>query len=69
MIFKCLAMPFGTCQSVPGFLRLSRALWHIACLCLYVVNTNFFDDYIVVSEESLSSNTSQAFENLLDLLG
>ena len=38
-------------------------------MSLYVVNTNFFDDYIVVSEESLCSNTSQAFENLLDLLG
>ena len=31
--------------------------------------TNFFDGYILISEESLRKSTSQAFENLLDLLG
>ena len=33
------------------------------------MQTNFFDDYILISEESLKKSTSQAFENLLDLLG
>ena len=46
-----------------------RALWRIACECLHSVNTNFFDDYIVTSEEeSLRVSTSQAFESLLGLL-
>ena len=69
MAFRSLAMPFGACQSVPGFLRLSRALWHIACVCLHIVNSNFFDDYIVVSEDSLSQSTALAFESLLGMLG
>ena len=69
MVFQSFAMPFGACQSVPGFLRLSRAVWHIACVCLYIMNSNFFDDYIVVSEDSLCRSTTLAFECLLDMLG
>ena len=33
------------------------------------MNTNFFDDYILISEEALCNSTSQAFESFLDLSG
>ena len=69
MVFRSIAMPFGACQSVPGVLRLSRALWFVACVALQVINTNFFDDYVLISEEATSKSASQAFENLLRLLG
>ena len=66
---QMLGHAFRSLPASTGFLRLSRAVWCIACVCLLLMQTNFFDDYILMSEESLKKSTSQAFENLLDLLG
>ena len=69
MAFRCTAMPFGGSASVPGFLRLARAIWYIATVALKIITTNFFDDYVIVSESSVAHNTNQSFESLLSLLG
>ena len=43
-IFQMLAVPFGGSRSVYSFLRIVRVIWWIACKCLAVMWTNFYDD-------------------------
>lgn len=40
---------FGATHSVYSFLRLSRSLYIFAARALYLLTTNFYDDYILAS--------------------
>lgn len=68
-IFRTVALPFGSIQSVYAFLRLSASIWHIAVVHLDVAWTSFFDDYLVYSDERLAKHTEKTVEMLFDLLG
>eukprot|EP00435_Cladocopium_sp_Y103_P067586 s1136_g30.t1 len=46
-IYQLLTLPFGATHSVYGFLRLSRMLYTIATRGLYLLTTNFCDDFIL----------------------
>ena len=68
-IFQGVALPFGAVQAVFAFLRIARALWHIATTRLAVCWTSFFDDYLAYSAESLVPSTSASIELFFKLLG
>ena len=63
------ALPFGAVGSVAGFLRVSLAVWYIGLIALQICWTVFYDDYSVLSRESLLENTSWTVESLFSLLG
>ena len=68
-IFQMLAVPFGGSRSVYSFLRIVRVIWWIACKCLAVMWTNFYDDFVTFSWEDDAERTSATVELLFDLLG
>ena len=68
-IFQMLAVPFGGSRSVYSFLRIVRVLWWIACKCLAIMWTNFYDDFVTFSLEEDVTGTGAAVELLFDLLG
>ena len=68
-VFRTVALPFGSIQSVYAFLRLSSAIWHIGVCHLDVAWTSFFDDFLVYSDAPLASHTEKTVEMLFDLLG
>ena len=69
LIFKGLAMPFGSTHSVHFFLRIARALWAIGSSCLSLLWTNFYDDYVLFSPVELVDNSDSTASLLFDLLG
>lgn len=68
-IFQAVALPVGAIQSVYAFLRVARAIWFIATKCLAVCWTNFFDDFIAYSTETMASSTQATIDLLFRLLG
>ena len=68
-IYRTVALPFGSIQSVYAFLRLSSAIWHIGVCHLDLAWTSFFDDFLVYSDRELAPHTEKTVEMLFDLLG
>ena len=63
------ALPFGATASVFGFLRVSRALWHLATVMLSIPGCCYFDDFPHYEVASLRHSSQQAYETLLKILG
>ena len=68
-IFRTVALPFGSIQSVYAFLRLSSAIWHIGVYHLDIAWSSFFDDFLVYSDKQLAAHTEKTVELLFDMLG
>eukprot|EP00435_Cladocopium_sp_Y103_P061042 s605_g22.t1 len=68
-IFQMLAVPFGGSRSVYSFLRIVRVIWWMACKCLSVMWTNFYDDFVTFSWSDDAPRTSTSIELFFDLLG
>eukprot|EP00435_Cladocopium_sp_Y103_P054817 s1566_g18.t1 len=68
-VFQMLAVPFGGSRSVYSFLRIVRVIWWIACKCLSIMWSNFYDDFVTFSWTEDAQRTSDAVELLFDLLG
>eukprot|EP00435_Cladocopium_sp_Y103_P018570 s3790_g4.t1 len=68
-IFQMLAVPFGGSRSVYSFLRIVRVIWWMACRCLSVMWTNFYDDFVTFSWCNDASRTAASIELFFDLLG
>ena len=69
VVFQMLAVPFGGSRSVYSFLRIVRVLWWLACKCLFVMWTNFYDDFVTFSLEEDVNVVGSTVELLFDLLG
>ena len=67
--FQTLVLPFGAVRSVHSFLRLARAVWYVGCVGLNLLWTSFYDDFIVMSSNSLTKNAELAVSGLFKLLG
>ena len=48
-VYQLTTLPFGATHSVYSFLRLARMLYTICTRALYLLTTNFYDDYILAS--------------------
>ena len=68
-LFGFSSLPFGGIGSVSAFLRISLCLWQLGVVGLRVMWSAFFDDYSVVSKESLKKNAAFGIESLFQLLG
>ena len=68
-IYRMKTLPFGATHSVYNFLRLARALHSIAARGLYLLNTNFYDDFILVSKERNTKSAEHGMEMVFLLTG
>lgn len=68
-IYRLKTMPFGATHSVFCFLRLSRMLFAIATKGLYLLSTNFYDDFILAAQVDLQQSARCSMELLFRLTG
>ena len=68
-LFRAMSLMFGQTAAIYGFLRLSRALAHIAALSLSLVVGEFFDDFTQVSQIAVGESSHLSLEWLLSILG
>eukprot|EP00435_Cladocopium_sp_Y103_P074949 s4_g52.t1 len=62
-------MPFGATHSVYCFLRLARSLFTLAVRGLYLMTTNFYDDFILAAQPGLTDSCKNSMELLFMLTG
>ena len=68
-IYQLLTSPFGATHSVYSFLRLAKMIHFAACKALHWINTNFYDDFVLLSKPGCSASAGNSMELLLMLLG
>lgn len=68
-IYRLRTMPFGATHSVYRFLRLAWALYAIATRGLFLMCTNFYDDFILASRASLCDSARNSMELVFELTG
>eukprot|EP00435_Cladocopium_sp_Y103_P041156 s1982_g11.t1 len=68
-IYRMRTMPFGATHSVYCFLRLARSLFALAVRGLYLLTTNFYDDFILATQPSLRDSAKNSMELLFMLTG
>ena len=68
-IFRLKTLPFGATHSVYSFLRLSRMIYSIATRGLFLLTTNFYDDFILASPSCLQQSSKSGLELIFLLTG
>ena len=68
-VYQLVTLPFGAVRSVYNFLRLSKMLHSVAARSLCLVNTNFYDDFVLVSKPACALSAGNSMEVLFMLLG
>lgn len=68
-IFRGVALPFGSSQSVYNFLRLAHAVWFLGATRLLLPWTFYYDDFLCFSKESLAQHTEEYVHMFFRLLG
>ena len=68
-IYRMRAMPFGATHSVYCFLRLAKCLYALAVRGLFLLSTNFYDDFILASQPCLCESSKNSMELLFMLTG
>eukprot|EP00435_Cladocopium_sp_Y103_P033072 s2564_g8.t1 len=68
-IYRLKTMPFGATHSVYCFLRLARMLYALVSRGLYLLSTNFYDDFILASKPSLTDSARNSMELVFLLTG
>ena len=68
-VYQLVTLPFGATHSVYSFLRLSRSLYALASRGLYLLTTNFYDDYILASRPSCVDSARNSMELIFLLTG
>ena len=68
-IYQLRTLPFGATHSVYSFLRLSRMLFAIASKALFLLTTNFYDDFLLASKPALVDSASNSMELLFMITG
>ena len=68
-VYQMVTLPFGATHSVYCFLRFARMLHCIAARGLYLMNTSFFDDFILLSRPPAADSASLAMELVFMLTG
>ena len=68
-VYQLLTLPFGATHSVYSFLRLARMLYTICTRGLYLVTTNFYDDFILASRPTCVESAKNSMELVFLLTG
>ena len=57
VVYRQVAMPFGSKAAVNGFIRCARCIQWLATTCLAIPVSCYFDDYIMTTPPELAANT------------
>ena len=68
-VYQLTTLPFGATHSVYSFLRLARMLYTICTRSLYLLTTNFYDDYILASLPQSVESAKNSMELVFMLTG
>ena len=68
-VYQLKTLPFGATHSVYNFLRLARMLYTIMVRGLFLLTTNFYDDFILASPPQLRDSASSGMEHVFMLTG
>ena len=68
-IYQLRTLPFGAVHSVYNFLRLARMIYFMATKGLFLLTTNFYDDFILATRPSLEESAKNAMELVFLLTG
>ena len=68
-IYQLTTLPFGATHSVYSFLRLARMLYTVCTRGLYLLTTNFYDDYILASLPRSAESSKSSMELVFMLTG
>ncbi len=68
-VYRLRTLPFGATHSVYNFLRLARMLYTIMVQGLFLLTTNFYDDFILASPPQLRESASNGMELIFMLTG
>ena len=68
-VYQLLTLPFGATHSVYSFLRLARMLYTICTRQLFLLTTNFYDDYILASLPNSVESAKNSMELVFLLTG
>lgn len=69
VVYRQVAMPFGSKAAVNGFIRCARCKQWLATTCLAIPVSCYFDDYIMTTPPELAANTEASMTILLSVLG
>ena len=68
-VYQLTTLPFGATHSVYSFLRLARMLYTICTRSLFLLTTNFYDDYILASLAQSVESAKNSMELVFMLTG
>ena len=68
-VYQMQTLPFGATHSVYCFLRFAKMLHFIAARGQFVMNTNFYDDFVLVSRAETQDSAKHAMELVFLLTG
>ena len=68
-IFRGVALPFGSVQSVYNFLHMSHAIWFLGTTKMLLPWTFFYDDFLCFSKDSLAKHTEECVLLFFKLIG
>ena len=67
--YQLVTLPFGATHSVYSFLRLARMLYTVCARQLFLLTTNFYDDYILASLPGSVESAKNSMELVFMLTG
>ena len=68
-VFSQVCLPFGSKAAVHAFIRCSRCIQWLACKCLLLPTTCYYDDFVVIATPQLQSSSESAMSLLFEMLG
>ncbi len=68
-VYRLKTLPFGATHSVYNFLRLARMLYTIMVRGLYLMTTDFYDDFILASPPQMRESAANGMELVFMLTG
>lgn len=68
-IYRGVALPFGSIQSVYNFLRLSHAIWFLGATKLLSPWSFYYDDFLCCNDEYLAKHTEECILLFFKLIG
>ena len=68
-VFSQVCLPFGSKAAVNAFIRCSRCIQWLACRCLLLPTTCYYDDFVVAATPQLQRSSESSMCLLFELLG
>ena len=68
-VFSQICLPFGSKAAVNAFIRCSRCIQLLACKCLLLPTTCYYDDFVIATTPQLQQSSESTMCLLFEMLG